>query len=40
MKEKYKLPNGKIIKCSYEKALKLWQSGKYGSGYENKRSAK
>lgn len=35
LKEKYTMPNGDEIYCTYEQALKKWQSGKYGTGFEN-----
>ena len=32
-KQNYTMPNGTVIKTTYEKAMKKWQSGKYGTGY-------
>lgn len=32
IKHDYKMPNGKIIHCIYEKALKKLRSGRYGEG--------
>lgn len=37
---KYKMPNGTIFNTTYKKAMKLWQSGKYGTGYEQKKKKK
>lgn len=33
----YKMPNGKLVKLNYERAVKEWQSGKFGTGFELKR---
>lgn len=33
MKDKYAMPNGEVVYCTYEQAIKKWQSGKYGTGY-------
>ena len=32
IKHDYKMPDGRIIHCTYEKALKKLRSGKYGQG--------
>ncbi|MBA7541329.1 hypothetical protein ES705_33640 [subsurface metagenome] len=32
VKHYFKMPDGRIIKCTYEKALKKLRSGKYGKG--------
>ena len=32
IKHDYKFPNGKIVHCIYEKALKLQRKGKFGWG--------
>jgi len=32
IKRYYKMPNGKVVHCTYEKALKKLKSGRYGTG--------
>lgn len=32
IKHDFKMPNGKIIHCTYERALKKLESGRYGAG--------
>ncbi len=32
IKHDYKMPNGKVLHCIYEKAIKKLRSGRYGEG--------
>ncbi|GAG68219.1 unnamed protein product [marine sediment metagenome] len=32
IKHDYEMPDGRIVHCIYEKALKLLRKGKYGEG--------
>jgi len=32
IKSDYKMPDGRMIHCTYEKALKKLKSGRYGEG--------
>ncbi len=32
IKHNYRMPNGKMIHCTYEKAIRKLRSGKYGEG--------